>query len=76
MESTVSSKGQVTIPKPIRDALGLYKGTRIVFEERDGEVVISRSIDDDPVSAIFGILQNGRNSDDIIRELRDGDGNS
>jgi len=33
MESTsVTSKGQVTIPKPIRQQLGIRKGSKIVFE--------------------------------------------
>ncbi len=33
MESTsVTSKGQVTIPKPIRQQLGIRKGSKIAFE--------------------------------------------
>ena len=33
MDSTsVTSKGQVTIPKPIRQQLGIRKGSKIVFE--------------------------------------------
>ena len=33
MESTsVTSKGQVTIPKPIRQQLGIRKGSKIVFK--------------------------------------------
>ena len=33
MESTsVTSKGQVTIPKPIRQQLGIRKGSKIIFE--------------------------------------------
>jgi AbrB family looped-hinge helix DNA binding protein len=30
-EATITSKGQVTIPKPVRDALGLETGDRIEF---------------------------------------------
>jgi AbrB family looped-hinge helix DNA binding protein len=30
-EATLTSKGQVTIPKPVRDALGLETGDRIEF---------------------------------------------
>ena len=33
-ESTVTKKGQVTIPKVIRDKLGLKKGTKVYFELR------------------------------------------
>lgn len=39
--TTLTSKGQVTIPKPIRDALQLQPGTRVEFAvNATGEVVI------------------------------------
>ncbi len=31
MSATVTSKGQVTIPKPIRDRLGIKPGTKVAF---------------------------------------------
>ncbi|MHB8839679.1 MAG: AbrB/MazE/SpoVT family DNA-binding domain-containing protein [Gemmatimonadaceae bacterium] len=30
--ATMTSKGQITIPKPVRDAIGLFEGTRVDFE--------------------------------------------
>ncbi len=37
--ATLTSKGQVTIPKPVRDALGLATGDRVEFAlGADGEV--------------------------------------
>ena len=39
---TVSSKGQVAIPKAIRDALNLAAGTRLTLEVRGREIVLSR----------------------------------
>lgn len=36
---TMTSKGRVTIPKPVRDALGLRPGDRIDFDVRDGVIV-------------------------------------
>ena len=37
--ATVTSKGQVTIPKPVRDRLGVNRGDRIEFVfDRDGSV--------------------------------------
>lgn len=39
MMSTVTSKGQVTIPKPIRDALGIGPNDRVAFI-REGERVL------------------------------------
>ena len=46
MSTTLTSKGQVTIPKQIRDALNLAPGCAVDFAvNRDGEVVIHK-VDD------------------------------
>ena len=40
--ATLTSKGQITIPKAIRDLLGVKSGDRIVFVSRpDGEIVVA-----------------------------------
>ena len=41
--SPVSEKGQVTIPKEIRDSLKLKKGDRVVFLEVDEQVVLRKA---------------------------------
>lgn len=38
----VTEKGQVTIPKPIRDKLGIVPGSEVEFIERDEFVVVER----------------------------------
>lgn len=44
MSTTLTSKGQVTIPKQIRDALGLAPGSTVDFAvNRHGEVVIHKA---------------------------------
>ncbi len=44
MPTTLTVKGQVTIPKPIRDALGLAPGTPIDFAlNREGQVVLHKA---------------------------------
>ena len=41
MATTVTSKGQVTIPKPVRDHLGISPGSKIAFRRAaDGTMVI------------------------------------
>lgn len=43
MSTTMTIKGQVTIPKQIRDALGLVPGVRLDFAvNREGEVVLQQ----------------------------------
>lgn len=43
MSTTLTRKGQVTIPKQIRDALNLLPGCAVDFAvNRDGEVVIHK----------------------------------
>ena len=37
--SALTTKGQVTIPKPVRDALGVHAGDRVSFLVRDDGVV-------------------------------------
>jgi AbrB family looped-hinge helix DNA binding protein len=39
---TVSSKGQIAIPKTIRDALNLSEGTRLTLDVRGQEIVLSK----------------------------------
>lgn len=36
--ATVSSKGQLTIPKPVREKLGLEPGSKVLFTLREGKV--------------------------------------
>ena len=44
MSTTLTVKGQVTIPKPIRDALGLTPGSAVDFAvNREGQVVLHKA---------------------------------
>ena len=56
MKSSVSEKGQVTIPKPIRDKLGLRPGSVLEFQTKNG-VLVGKKSDPaaDPIAAVTGI---------------------
>jgi AbrB family looped-hinge helix DNA binding protein len=55
MESAITVKGQATIPKAIRDHLGLKPGDRVkFFVHPDGSVVLLPKL---PASAIRGIVK-------------------
>jgi antitoxin PrlF len=55
-ESTLTSKGQITIPKKVRDALGLEVGDRVSFRVREDGVVemVPETLD---VMVLFGLLK-------------------
>ena len=54
VEAIVSSKGQVTLPAAMRVKLGIQPGSRIGFELRGNELVITPEV---PTSAYRGILK-------------------
>lgn len=48
--SKVSSKGQVTIPKQVREAIGIEYGDIVAYEIKDGVVTLKRG---DPFDAAY-----------------------
>ena len=68
----VTSKGQVTIPKEIREKLGVHPGEDVGFEERDNLLVISKVVTKSPFDKWVGKLKHleGQRSDDLAREAR------
>ncbi len=54
-EATLTSKGQTTIPKPIRDSLGMKTGDRMSFTLMPDGVVIMR-VKNKRVSELAGLL--------------------
>lgn len=57
MKSTVSERGQVTIPKAIRDKLGLGPGQEMEFEARDGILIGRKKAGEDVVTRVTGIIE-------------------
>jgi AbrB family looped-hinge helix DNA binding protein len=70
MKAIVSEKGQVTIPKALRDRLGLRPGQVLDFHEKDGQLVAMKVSGQDPVDSVYGILKLGAPTDAVIRALR------
>jgi antitoxin PrlF len=68
----VTSKGQVTIPKEIREKLGVHPGEDVGFEERANLLVISKVVTKSPFDKWVGKLKHlaGQRSDDLVREAR------
>lgn len=71
MEATVAERGQITLPKAVRDALGLTKGSKLKVELEGGRIVLRKDVND-ALSRVRGRfkLPPGVTTDDIMRELR------
>jgi AbrB family looped-hinge helix DNA binding protein len=71
MEATVAERGQITLPKAVRDALGLVKGTQLKVE-LDGSRIILRKNVDDAISRLRGRFKRpaGAGTEGLMRELR------
>jgi AbrB family looped-hinge helix DNA binding protein len=72
--STISSKGQVTVPVEVRHRLGLREGDRVEFVSEDGRTFL-RPLrnDDNPFEAFIGALPAFKTKEEInawLRELR------
>ena len=67
--SRVSEKGQVTIPKEVREMLGIHPGDEVEFEEENGEVKMCKKTDATTFDEFVGYLGKGK-TDRIMKELR------
>lgn len=68
--ATITSKGQVTIPKKIRDKLGLKPGDTLNFEVEDNRTISvkrKKSIDE-----AFGMLQRENQEALTIEDMNEG----
>jgi AbrB family looped-hinge helix DNA binding protein len=70
MKAIVSEKGQVTIPKPIRDRLGIRAGQALDFRAEQGQLVATKITPQDAVESVYGILKLGRPTDAVMKMLR------
>ena len=69
----ITSKGQCTIPKSVRDELGVGPGDEIEFYRDDqGRICVRRNFKVDPLEKWVGFLTHlkGRDTDEIVREMR------
>ncbi|MBA4163867.1 MAG: AbrB family transcriptional regulator [Erythrobacter sp.] len=80
-QSRMTVKGQITVPKDIREALGLAPGEVAEFvRNADGEIVLrhkksagdaaKRAAVRKSIDSITGLLRLGRPTEAIMRDLR------
>jgi len=66
--ATLTTKGQVTIPKSVRDSLHLHTGDRIEFVVRDSSEAILRPITKS-VDEVFGKLHASGQSPVTVEQM-------
>jgi antitoxin PrlF len=70
MKSKVADRGQVTIPKALRDRLGVLPGTTLEFSEERGRLVAVKVSATDPVTKVYGCLGRKFDTDAFMAEVR------
>jgi antitoxin PrlF len=68
----LTSKGQVTVPKGVRDRLGLRTGDEIEFLPQNGQYRVRKVIRESPFEQYKGFLKHlaGEDPDALVDEMR------
>lgn len=68
--SKVTEKGQVTIPKEIRETLGIQPGDEVMFEETEAGYVVRKRVDESRFEEWRGVAETDQSVDERMDELR------
>jgi antitoxin PrlF len=76
MNAILSEKGQITIPKAIREKLGLLPGAVLQFDAVNGQLVARKKVSQDVFKKWRGRgkLPRGMTVDNYLRRVRDAHG--
>jgi AbrB family looped-hinge helix DNA binding protein len=70
VKAKVAERGQVTIPKALRDQMGIRAGTVLEFSEEQGRLIAVKEEPLDAIDRFYGKLGLGRRTKEVIQELR------
>ena len=74
--ATITSKGQITLPKPIRQALGVDYGGKVAFELRGSQVIVTRadeaSHEDPAIVSFLALLEKNMRTGQHLCNLPEG----
>ncbi len=67
----ISERGQVTIPKKLRDQFGMNHNVEVeITPTRSGLLIHKRTAAKHPVEHVYAILDRGGSTDDYLEEIR------
>lgn len=72
MEAIVAERGQITLPKAVRDALGLSKGSVLKVEVEGGRIILRKDVSDaiSRARGRFKLDDAFRSTDEAMRIIR------
>ena len=70
MKTVVSEKGRITIPKAVRDRLGIRPGHVLDVTVEGGRLVARKLVPQDAIERVYGIVKLAGGTDRVIEELR------
>jgi len=67
----IGERGQITLPKKLREKYGLMPNIEIEFvPEHNGVRLQKKTRHKSPVREVFGILKKGSRTDDYVEDIR------
>ena len=71
----ITSKGQITIPKSIRDKLGVSNGDKVLFYEVDGKIILTNAMMlnlEKAQASMVGVAENigVRDENDVVKMVK------
>jgi antitoxin PrlF len=71
-KTRITSKGQVTVPKQVRERLGLRPGDELEFIEEHGVYRLKKCLPPNPLKKYRGYLKAlaGLNPDEVVQDMR------
>ncbi|MDE2981331.1 MAG: AbrB/MazE/SpoVT family DNA-binding domain-containing protein [Gemmatimonadota bacterium] len=71
----VSERGQITIPKRLRDRFGMRHNVEVEIVPADGGLLIRKRSVDHPVDRVYGVLERDAgelpaSTDDYLEQIR------
>ena len=72
MEAIVAERGQITLPKAVRDALGLTKGTQLKVELDGSRIILRKDVSEALRKARgrFKLVDGLKTTDQAMRAIR------
>lgn len=68
----VTGKGRITLPKEVRDSMGISPGEEVEFQKKENGYLLKKKVRCSPFDRFVGYLKGkkGKSPDKIINELR------